>query len=260
MSGGMGIAIDLSGRVALVTGATGQLGRVMARTLALAGADVALHYRGNAGKAAELVAEIEGLGRRAVAAQADVGDLASVMGLRDAVGAALGCPDIVVACAVSQVWPWSSVLEEDVRDYEDQFRSCVLQNVHLAKAFVPAMVERGWGRYIGINTECSMQMQATQSAYVAGKRGMDGVLRVLAREVGRHQVTVNQVAPGWTISEQDRKNGTEVNEGYAAGVPLGRRGTDEEVANVVAFLASDLASFVTGAFVPVCGGNVMPAI
>ena len=89
---------------------------------------------------------------------------------------------------------------------------------------------------------------------------MDGVLRVLAREVGRHQITVNQVAPGWTISEQDRAKGTERNSGYEASVPLARRGTDEEIANVVAFLASDLASFITGAFVPVCGGNVMPTI
>lgn len=256
----MAIAIDLSGRVALLTGATGQLGRVMARTLAAAGADVALHYRDNGAKAESLRGDLEAIGRAAYPVQADVGDLASVLRMRDELAAKGVKPDIVIACAVSQVWPWSTVLEEDPADYEDQFRSCVMQNVFLAKAFVPAMVERGWGRYIGINTECSMQMHATQSAYVSGKRGMDGVLRVLAKEVGKSQVTVNQVAPGWTISERDREAGTELNEGYAASVPLGRRGTDQEVANVVAFLASDLASFVTGAFVPVCGGNVMPTI
>ena len=89
---------------------------------------------------------------------------------------------------------------------------------------------------------------------------MDGLLRVLAREIGKHQITVNQVAPGWTISEQDRVNGTERRPEYEANVPLQRRGTDQEVANVVAFLASDLASFITGAYVPVCGGNVMPTI
>ncbi|EDY82504.1 oxidoreductase, short chain dehydrogenase/reductase family [Verrucomicrobiia bacterium DG1235] len=257
---GMAIAVDLSGRVALVTGATGQLGRVIARVLAEAGADVALHFRGNETKAAELKVEIEGLGRRAYPVNGDVTDFDSVCTMRDAVAAALGAPDIVVACAVSQVWPWSSVLEEDLADYEDQFRSCVMQNVHLSKAFVPAMVEKGWGRYVGINTECTMQMGETMSAYVSGKRGMDGVLRVLAREVGKNGVTVNQVAPGWTISDQDREAGTEENEGYSASVPLRRRGTDREVSQVVAFLASDLASFVTGAFVPVCGGNVMPGV
>src|SRR5690606_32382543 len=123
-----------------------------------------------------------------------------------------------------------------------------------------AMRDRNWGRFIGINTECAMQVAPTQSAYTAGKRGMDAVLRVLAKEVGAHQITVNQVAPGWTISDQDRAAGTEENPAYAANVPLRRRGTDQEVANVVAFLASDLASFITGAFVPVCGGNVMPTI
>lgn len=256
----MSLKIDLSGRVALVTGSTGQLGRVMARSLAACGADLALHFRGNRAQAEALQREIEALGRRAFVAQADVADLGSVLSMRDAAVAALGAPDIVIACAVSQIHPWSTVLEEDPADYEDQFRSCVLQNVHLAKAFVPAMVAKGWGRYIGVNSECSMQMLPTQSAYVAGKRGMDGVLRVLAKEVGARQVTVNQVAPGWTISEQDRLAGTERNAGYEAGVPLGRRGTDQEVANVVAFLASDLASFVTGAFVPVCGGSAMPTI
>jgi 3-oxoacyl-[acyl-carrier protein] reductase len=112
---------------------------------------------------------------------------------------------------------------------------------------------------IGVNTECSMQMFETQSAYVAGKRGMDGVLRVLAREIGRDGITVNQVAPGWTISDRDRARPAD-DAAYVQNVPLRRRGTDQEVAHVVAFLASELASFVHGAFVPVCGGNVMPTI
>lgn len=256
----MPLAIDLTGRIAIITGSTGQLGRVMVRSLADAGADVALHYHDNAAKADALRAELEAMGRRALPVQADITDLPSVLAMRDAVAAKLGDPHIVVACAVAQIHPWSTVLDEDIADYESQFRTCVLHNVNLAKAFIPAMKKRGGGRYIGINSECAMQMHVTQSAYAAGKRGMDAVLRVLAREVGPDGITVNQVAPGWTISDQDRDAGTEVNKGYSASVPLGRRGTDEEVANVVTFLASDLASFVTGAFVPVCGGNVMPTI
>ena len=256
----MPLTLDLSKRVALVTGATGQLGRAIARTLAHCGADVAIHYRNDRATAENLKREIEEIGVRALAVHADVTDFPSLGEMRDQIGATLGAPDIVVANAVAQIFPWTTVLEESVADYESQFRTCVLQNVHLAKIFIPAMIAKGRGRYIGINTECSMQMQTTQSAYVAGKRGMDGVLRVLAKEVGKHQITVNQVAPGWTISEQDRENGTERRPAYEANVPLGRRGTDLEVANAVAFLASDLASFITGAFVPVCGGNVMPTI
>ncbi|MCZ7644150.1 MAG: SDR family oxidoreductase [Planctomycetota bacterium] len=254
------MTLDLTDRVALVTGATGQLGRVMARTLAQAGAHVAVHYRGNETKARELCGELERLGRKAVAVQAEVANRDAVFAMRDAVKAALGDPHIVVANAVSQVHPWTTLLEEDPADYEDQFRSCVMQNVLLAKAFIPAMIARKGGRYIGINTECTMQLAPRQSAYTSGKRGMDAVLRVLAREVGEHQITVNQVAPGWTISDRDREKGTEVSESYSKNVPLRRRGTDQEIANVVAFLASDLASYVTGAYVPVCGGNVMPAV
>jgi 3-oxoacyl-[acyl-carrier protein] reductase len=78
--------------------------------------------------------------------------------------------------------------------------------------------------------------------------------------VGKSQITVNQIAPGWTISERDRTMKTERQEGYEKNVPLGRRGNDQEIANVVAFLASELASFISGAFIPVCGGNVMAAI
>jgi 3-oxoacyl-[acyl-carrier protein] reductase len=98
------------------------------------------------------------------------------------------------------------------------------------------------------------------SAYAAGKRGMDGVLRVLAREIGRHGVTVNQVAPGWTISENRPEGNPQAEQAYRQRIPLRRRGTAQEIANVVLFLASDLAGFVTGAYIPVSGGTVMPAI
>jgi 3-oxoacyl-[acyl-carrier protein] reductase len=251
--------LDLTDRIVLVTGATGELGRVMARTLALCGADVAVHYLGNVTKANEICAEITALGRRALAVQADITDEAAVLAMRDKLVAQWGRVDIVVANAVIQ-YEWKPVLTQAAADYLGQFESCVLQSVFLAKAFIPAMQERGYGRMIGINTECSMQNFPGQSAYVAGKRGMDGLYRVLAREVGGSQITVNQVAPGWTVSEKDRENHTEHSAEYERSVALKRRGTDQEIANAVAFLASDLASFITGAYLPVSGGNVMPAI
>ncbi|MCL2035729.1 MAG: SDR family oxidoreductase [Oscillospiraceae bacterium] len=135
----------------------------------------------------------------------------------------------------------------------------------MAKAFVPDMIAKNYGRVIAINTECAMQMFPYQSAYVAGKRGMDGFYKVLAREVGEHNITVNQVAPGWIISDRFRDaDGTEKNHGqdfqYIGRVPMKRRGTDDEVADAVCFLASNLAGFITGAYLPVCGGNVMPSI
>jgi 3-oxoacyl-[acyl-carrier protein] reductase len=253
------LAIDLSNKLAVVTGATGQLGRVMVRTLARAGADVAFSYLQNEAMAKTLADEVRGLGRRALAVQADITNEASVMAMRDRIGATLGQPHIIVNNAVIQ-YQWVSVLEQNLADYESQFRSCVLHNVLMAKAFVPAMIERKGGRVIAISTECAMQCVSPQSAYVSGKRGMDGVLRTLAREIGVHQITVNQIAPGWTISDKYRETHTERQPGYEQNVPLRRRGTDQEIANVVAFVASDLASFITGAYIPVNGGNVMPTI
>jgi 3-oxoacyl-[acyl-carrier protein] reductase len=248
--------IDLRGHLALVTGGSGQLGRVMCRTLGDCGADVVVHYHQNAAKASDLVAELEAKGVRAMAVQADITDAASVRAMRQAVESRLGAPDILVNNAVIQ-YNWVPVLEQSPADYESQYRSCVLHNVLMAQAFVPAMIEKGWGRVIAINTECAMQNFPTQSAYVAGKRGMDGLLRVLAKEIGLHQITVNQVAPGWMISENSPSGDDQA---YTSSVPLRRRGTDQDIANLVVFLASDLANFITGQYISVSGGNVMPTI
>lgn len=243
--------IDLTGRIAVVTGATGELGRVITRTLSDCGARVAAHYHRAADKAGELSA--------ACIVQADVTLEEDVLRMRDEIHRKLGVPDIIVNNAVIQ-YTWTNVLRQSPADYRSQFESCVLQNVHMAQAFVPGMIEKKWGRVIAINTECAMQNAPGQSAYVSGKRGMDGVLRCLAKEVGGHGITVNQVAPGWMISEKSRAEGTERQEQYERNVPLRRRGEDQDIANAVAFLASDLAGFISGVYLPVCGGNVMPGI
>ena len=244
--------IDLTGRVALVTGATGELGRVITRTLVGCGARVAIHYHRAADRAAALQQELPGSG----IFQADITEKTAIDQMRDAVKSQLGAPDIIVTTAVIQ-YQWTKVLEQSPDDYRSQFESCVLQNVLMAQAFIPDMIAKKHGRVIAINTECSMQNFPNQSAYVSGKRGMDGVLRVLAKEVGPHQITVNQVAPGWMISENSPED---LNGGYAANVPLRRRGHDQDIANLVAFLASDLAGFISGQYISVSGGNVMPAI
>jgi 3-oxoacyl-[acyl-carrier protein] reductase len=256
---GAPLRIELGGRVALVTGASGELGRVIARTLGACGANVALHYFKGRERALAVERDIVKLGGRCTLVQGDVSSADSVRAMKGAIDGVFGPVDVLVLNAVAQ-YRWQRVLEQPIEDFEGQYRSSVAHSVLLAQAFVPAMIERGWGRVIGINTECAMQTFEHQSAYVSGKRGMDGVLRVLAREVGRHQVTVNQVAPGWMVSDKFRAAGTERQPDYEREVPLGRRGYDQDVANAVAFLASDLAAFITGVYLPVCGGNVMPAI
>ena len=251
------IPIDLNNKVAVITGGSGALGRVMARTLSDAGADIAICYYRDEETARLLQDEITAKGVRATIVQADVTNQDSINAMRDVVSEELGPADIIVNNAVIQ-YTWTSVLEQPAEDYESQFQSCVLHNVYMAQAFVPGMIESGWGRVISINTECSMQNFERQSAYTSGKRGMDGVLRVLAKEVGAHGITVNQVAPGWTISEKSADSPSD--EHYWSKVPMQRRGTAQEIANTVLFLASDLASYITGAYIPVCGGNVMPTI
>jgi len=250
------MTINLTGKVAVITGAAGQLGRVMARTLAASGADIALQYIKNKAMADELTAEIKALGRRAIALQADITNEASVYTMRDEILQTLGHVDIVVNNAVIQ-YTWTSILEQNLVDFHSQFESCTMQSVLMGKAFLPAMIEKGEGRFIGINTECSALCNENSGAYAAAKRGMDGLYRVLAKEVGSSGVTVNQVSPGWTISDIDRINGTEIVPEYSAKIPLARRGTDQEIANVVLFLASELSSYVTGVNIPVCGGAVM---
>lgn len=250
------ISIDLSGKTALVTGATGQLGRVIVRRLAQAGADVIVQYQKNESKAGELVEEIRKLGVRGMAAQAEVTSEESVLALRDRAAREFSLPQIVVAAAVIQYQPWLSVLEQPTADYQSQFESCVLHNVNLAKAFVPAMREAGYGRYVGINTELSRLYRTTQSAYASAKSGMDTLLKILAKEVGPSGVTVNQVAPGWMISDRHREEQTDDRD-YAANLPLQHRGTDEDIADAVLFLSSDMAQFITGVLLPVCGGAVL---
>ena len=254
--------IDLSGRVAVVTGGAGDLGRTIVRQLAGCGADVAVHYHSRRQEADALVGELRAMGRRAVAVAADVGDAAAVQAMAARVRAELGDPNIVVANAVQQIHPWRPVLEETLARYESQYRTSVVQNVLLAQAFVPAMRAGKWGRYIGINTVCTMECSSRQSAYVAGKGGMDRLLRVLAAEEGPHGITVNQVAPGWTMSDRYRKDGKDVepDQAHVDSLPMRRRATDEDIANAVCFLASDLARVITGLYLPVSSGSVMPRV
>ena len=157
------IPIDLTGKTALITGASGQLGRVMARTLGAAGADVILHSNRNREAAEKFAAEIAATGVRALAVTADVTDQESVNAMQKELAAAGIRPDILVNSAVIQ-YGWTDVLSQDPADFESQFYSCVMQNVYMAKAFLPHMKEQGYGRFIAINTECAMQCFPRQAA------------------------------------------------------------------------------------------------
>lgn len=252
--------LDFSGKTALVTGASGGLGRVIADRLAECGANVCVHYHSDSESAKKVVESITSkYGIKAVAVKADVTKEEDILNLKSEMEKTLGLPDLLVANAVIQ-YPFRPLFETPTKDFYSQFESCVMQFVHLSKAFVPHMQEQKYGRIVAINTECSYMAEPTFSAYVAGKRGLDGVVRVFAKEVGKDNITINQVAPGWTITDKERATGVNPAEDYVATVPLARRGTDDDIANMVAFMLSDYASFTTGAYIPVSGGRVMPGI
>jgi 3-oxoacyl-[acyl-carrier protein] reductase len=170
---------------------------------------------------------------------------------------ALGPVDIVVNNAVTW-FDKAPVVAQQADQFNRVFRSSVLQAWATAKVFSEPMIARRWGRIISLGSEVTSQALINRAPYTAAKCAMDGVMRSLARELGEHGITVNQVAPGWVITDKDRGDRDEVQPEYERDVPLRRRGYDQDVANLVAFLASDLAGFLTGVRVPVCGGNIMP--
>ena len=251
--------IDLSGKKALVTGGSGGLGRTIVRTLADCGADVAVHYFSDSKNAEILRDELIASGRKSEIFKADITDKESVEAMGTEVEKSFGMPDILVVNAVIQ-YEWKKLLEQDVKDYYSQFESCVMQLVYMAKTFVPYMQSRNYGRIIVMNTECAMMAEEGCSAYTAAKRGLDGIVRVLAKEVGGYNITVNQIAPGWVITDKERETGVCAAEEYCSEVPLRHRGCDQDIANMVAFFVSDFAAFTTGAYIPVNGGRVMPGI
>ncbi|GLH79955.1 3-ketoacyl-ACP reductase [Bradyrhizobium sp. SSBR45G] len=252
------LQIDLSGRVALVTGAAGEIGRPIARTLAACGAKVAIHYLTARDVAERLCDELNELEpQRACTISGDVARLEDVEAMRPIVESRLGPVDIVVNNAVTW-FDEGPVIDQTADQFDRVFRSSVLQAWATARVFSGPMIERRWGRLISLGTEMTSLALPNRAPYTAAKCAMDGMLRSLAKELGEHGITVNQVAPGWVISDKDRRDRDEVQPLYERSVPLGRRGYDQDVANMIAFLASDLAGFVTGVRVPVCGGIVMP--
>jgi 3-oxoacyl-[acyl-carrier protein] reductase len=256
----MGLTMDLAGKTALVTGATGLLGQAISRALAQAGADVVVHHRTRDERVEHLMAEIRSWGRQAHPVAADITSEDDVKSMARMLRESGVVPSIVVLNALSS-YRWTTVLAQPVDDFTGQWRSSGLQAILMAQAFVPAMCDQGWGRVIAISSECAMECAARQGAYVGGKMAMHGILRVLAREVGPQGVTVNEVAPGWVAGVPLATPALqELEARYLERVPLRHRGRPQEIADAVAFLASDRASFITGTWLPVAGGTVMSAI
>ncbi len=247
--------IDLTERVALVTGAARGIGRAIATTLAGAGATVVVNYQQNTAAANETVATINAMGGIALPVQADVGQAAEVERLFKTTLDHYGRIDILVNNAGTTRDTLLLRMKEEDFDHIIQTN---LRSVYLCtRAALRPMIKHHSGRIINITSVVGLTGNAGQANYAASKAGMIGFTKATAREVASRNITVNAVAPGFIETELTNVLSAEARTTIRESIPLGRLGHPQDVAGLVCFLASDAAAYITGQTLIVDGGMVM---
>jgi 3-oxoacyl-[acyl-carrier protein] reductase len=247
--------IDLTGKAALVTGGSRGIGKAIGLRLARQGADVAFSYRGNTEAAKATADEIESIGTKSMAIQGDVKDPESADAVVKAAIGAFGKVDILVNNA--------GITRDDLimRMTEEAWRDVLETNLFgafwMTKAVTRPMLKARAGRIVNITSVSGQAGQMGQANYSSAKAGLIGLTKATARELGSRGITVNAVAPGFVLTELTRGLPEALQAEITARTPLGRFGTTEEVADAVAFLASDEAGYITGQVLAVDGGLVM---
>ncbi|MGM9572367.1 MAG: 3-oxoacyl-[acyl-carrier-protein] reductase [bacterium] len=247
--------MNLTDKVALVTGASGGIGRSVSIALAKAGADVVINYSGNLAKAEEVQKEVEALGRKAMVIKADISSADEVSAMMKAAVKSFGKIDILVNNAgITRDGSLLMMKEEDW----DAVLNTNLKGVFLCtKTAAKLMLKKKYGRIINIASVVGLIGNAGQANYSAAKAGVIGLTKTSARELAARNITVNAVAPGFIQTKMTDVLPEEVKESMLSQVPLARLGTPDEVADAVLFLASDRASYITGQVISVNGGMVM---
>jgi 3-oxoacyl-[acyl-carrier protein] reductase len=246
--------MSLSGRVALVTGASQGIGRTCALRLAKEGATVAVVAR-NHEKLNQLVAEVTATGGQAAAFALDVGDEEQVKATVKTVIAQLGKIDILVNNA--GITRDQLVMRMKRADWDAVLQTNLTSAYLCIQAIIPSMLKQRWGRIINITSIFGQMGQAGQANYSASKAGLIGLTMAIAREVGSRSITCNAVAPGFIETAMTAVLSEEFRQTAVKQIPLGRVGASEDVAGAVAFLASDDASYITGHVLSVNGGMLM---
>jgi 3-oxoacyl-[acyl-carrier protein] reductase len=245
---------ELAGRVALVTGASQGIGRACALALAEAGMAIALAAR-NEEKLAAVVQEIEQRGGQAAAFRMDVSDEADV---KNSVKAALErFRKIEILVNNAGVTRDTLLMRMKRSDWDSVLQTNLGGAFFCTQAVIGSMLKQRWGRIINISSVFGQMGQAGQANYAASKAGLIGFTMAMAREVASRNITVNAVAPGYIETAMTETLAPELKSKVNEMIPLGRPGTDMEVAHAVRFLASEEASYITGHVLKVNGGMLM---
>ncbi|MEA2026508.1 MAG: 3-oxoacyl-[acyl-carrier-protein] reductase [Chloroflexota bacterium] len=247
--------IDLSGKTAVVTGGSRGIGRAIALRLAVQGADVCISYRGNAAAAEETVSEMTAMGRTALAVQADVAQMDAAKELIGAAIAELGRVDILVNNA--GITRDDLIMRMKPEDWNDVIDTNLSGTFWTIKAATRPMMKARSGRIINITSVSGQAGQMGQANYSSAKAGLIGLTKATARELASRGITCNAVAPGFVMTELTQDLDPKLLDAIKAQTPLARFGAPEEIADAVAFLASDEAAYITGQVLAVDGGLVM---
>jgi 3-oxoacyl-[acyl-carrier protein] reductase len=243
-------------RTTLITGASRGLGAAIALEQGIVDNNVAVNYFNSEAAAEKLCVRIRDAGGRARAFKADVRDEAEVDRLVGEVEKAFGGVDVLVVNATGPQ-PLLSIEQQTWQSYLDQLEFFVKSPLLLLKRVLPGMRARGFGRIINIGSEVMELGNPRFANYVAAKGAQLGLTRSWARELGPSGITVNLVAPGWIPVERHSDAPQAELEAYRRGVPMGHMGKPEDVAKMVAYLASDGAGFITGQKFAANGGNTL---